>query len=286
MATVPGTLWTVAFSPDGDYLITTDNGGQVTLWEIAPDGQIEDRGPEYFDRFHYAGMTTGSSVAIVSGDGEWAVSGGSGQVFLWDLRPCPGCGEESHEQHRGLPACTPIQVLAVAEEYRDHSVTSVAVAPDRSWVAGATKEAITVWNAGTGKVIAAVRAQGPVTALAAAREAPYLASGDTHGTVLVWQAPDFSPQARFDGHGNVSTLQFAPGDQLLYSGGGGQIRAWDLTARRRMRRRRKADRPGESSCRRPVRGLRWRCGTEMYTSAILGQVTSSHVLMARAGFVS
>jgi WD40 repeat protein len=222
------TLWTVAFSPDGNYLITTDNGGQVKLWEIAPDGQIEDRGPEYFDRFHYAGMTTGSSVAIVSGDGEWAVSGGSGQVFLWDLRPCPGCGEESHEQHRGLPACTPIRVLAVAEKYRDHLVTSVAVAPDRSWVAGATQEAITVWNAGTGEVIATERAQGPVTALAAAREAPYLASGDTHGTVLVWQVPDLSLRARFDGHANVSTLQFAPGDQLLYSSGGGQIRAWDL----------------------------------------------------------
>ena len=225
----PGTLWTVAFGPDGDHLITTDNGGQVRLWEIAPDGQIEDRGPEYFDRFHYAGITTGSSVAIVSGDGEWAVSGGSGQVFLWNLRPCPGCGEESHEQHRGLPACTPIRVLAVAEEHRHQLVTSVAVAPDRSWVAGATKEAITVWNADTGEVIAALRARGPVTARAAAREAPYLASGDTHGTVLVWQVPDFSPRARFDGHGNVSTLQFAPGDQLLYSSGGGQIRAWDLT---------------------------------------------------------
>ena len=96
-------------------------------------------------------------------------------------------------------------------------------------MAGATKEAITVWNADTGEVIAALRARGPVTALAAAREAPYLASGDTHGTVLVWQVPDFSPRARFDGHGNVSTLQFAPGDQLLYSSGGGQIRAWDLT---------------------------------------------------------
>ena len=102
------------------------------LAPMKPQVYVDRRPAEYFDRFHYAGMTTGSSVAIVSGDGEWAVSGGSGRVFLWDLRRCPGCGEESHEQHRGLPACTPIRVLAVAEKYRDHLVTSVAVAPDRS----------------------------------------------------------------------------------------------------------------------------------------------------------
>ena len=75
-----------------------------------------------------------SSVAVASQGGDWVISGGSdGQVFLWSM-----------------PDGRPLQ------EFREPGSTGfidhVAVAPDRSWVAGAGRMTW-VWNTGTGELI-------------------------------------------------------------------------------------------------------------------------------------
>jgi len=209
-----GALWSIAIAPDGASLVTTGNDGRVKLWDARTGDRL--RGDD-FDAFPWYSLDDGhpsirkSSVAVISGDGEGVVSGGARQVLLWSMpdgRPLAAFNAE------------PYGVSGLIEH--------VAVAPDRSWVAGSSDRKIYVWNTETGELTTTLEARGTIMALAVTRDGSHLASGDSEGALFVWESQRFTLKARLHGHGGVRSLGFSPDGQLLYSGGGGDARAWEL----------------------------------------------------------
>ena len=149
--------------------------------------------------------------AVFSSDGKWVVSGGEHEsVFLWsgsDGKPLRTYGEHSDTNY-GL-------------------THHVAIAPDGSWVAGSADQCIYTWNTETGELIAALEAQNTIVALAIAPDGSRIAGGDVDGVLSVWKCPEFTLETRLNGHGKVRFLGFSPDSQVLYSGGGGEARAWE-----------------------------------------------------------
>ena len=210
-----GALWSIAFAPDGASLVTTGNDGRVKLWDARTGERLRgDDFHTFFPRYSLDDRLPtdlGSSVAVISGDGEWVVSGGARQVLLWSMpdgRPLAAFNAE------------PYGVSGLIEH--------VAVGPDRSWVAGSSERKIYVWNTETGDLTTTLEARGTVMALGVTRDGSHLASGDSEGALLVWESQRFTLTARLRGHGGVRSLGFSPDGQLLYSGGGGDARAWEL----------------------------------------------------------
>ena len=208
-------LYSVAFAPDGESFVTTGNDGRVKLWDARTGTRLRqddfDAFPLYsFDDDH---SRRGSVDAVFSDDGTCVVSGGQDErVFLWKM-----------------PEGSPFGAFS-ADGSSFGLIGHVAVSPGsgHSWVAGSTGQKIHVWDTDTGDLITTLEAQGTVGALAVAYDGSLLASGDSDGTLLVWESGRFTLKARLAGHAGVSFLGFSPDGQLLYSGGGGEARAWEL----------------------------------------------------------
>ena len=149
-------------------------------------------------------------MAIVSLDGR-VVCGSEERVIIWDL-----------------PGGTPGRVLPVGS-WTSGLIRSVAAAPDCSWVAGAIGQQVFAWR-GSAEPCTVIDAPASVQALAAAPDGSRLAAATYHGALLVWGSQDFSQQHHLEGHGRVNSLLFSRDGHVLYSGGGGDVRAWDLRA--------------------------------------------------------
>jgi WD40 repeat protein len=94
-------------------------------------------------------------------------------------------------------------------------------------VAGAIDQQVFVWR-DSAEPCAVIDAQASVQALAAAPDGSRLAAATYAGALLVWGSQDFSQQHHLEGHGGVNSLAFSPDGHVLYSAGGGDVRAWDL----------------------------------------------------------
>ena len=206
-----GGIWSVAFTRDGASLVTAGDSGRVKLWDAATGAQIRPGDVDFFPRFDRRNHESQACrVAIVSLDGR-VVCGSEERVIIWDL-----------------PDGTPGRVLPV-EPWARGLICSVAAAPDCSWVAGAIGQQVFVWR-DSAEPCAVIDAQASVQALAAAPDGSRLAAATYPGVLLVWGSQDFSQQHHLEGHGGVNSLAFSPDGDVLYSGGGGDARAWDLRA--------------------------------------------------------
>ena len=120
-------IWSVAYSPDGKYILSGDSGGKMTLWNASLGRPVKTVvGAEgLFDRRVQA-------VAF-SLDGEYALSGGSdNSVRLWNAKS-----------------------LAQIKKFTGHSsfagVSSVAFSPDGKYaITSGYDSMIKIWDLSTG----------------------------------------------------------------------------------------------------------------------------------------
>jgi eukaryotic-like serine/threonine-protein kinase len=229
------------FTADGNRLVLTDEGKNVTTWDVATRKAVHT--------FKHDGPARPIKTAL-SADGKWfACSGAAGELKVWDLE-------------KGIP----LRAFKVAEDQ-----PSLVFSPDgRRLAAGDRRGAIKVWDVATGGDRCAAQVKGSIAMLTfspdgkqlavecSGREVrlldaesghevsrPFssistrclqfssdgkrLATGLMDGTVKIW---DQSGQETLTlkGHaGPVSGLAFSPDGHRLISAGSMTVRIWDGT---------------------------------------------------------
>jgi hypothetical protein len=115
-------------------------------------------------------------------------------------------------------------------------VTSVAVAPDGTWLAsGSDDKTVRIWDAATGQQRTVLTGHtGGVTALAIAPDGTWLASGSEDKTVRIWDAATGQQRTVLTGPiSGVTALAIAPdGTWLAIALLDGTVRQWLLTVSR------------------------------------------------------
>ena len=201
-----GTIDSIAFSPDGSRIVSTDDKGTLYFWDAATGAQLGIH--------KYARLSRINSIAF-SPDGRKIVNGGDdGLVGLFNAST-------------GAPLGAPL---------RGHkgAVEGVAFSRDGSRiVSGGEDGTVRLWNANTGNSVGMPLSghEDKVTSVAFSPDGGRVVSGSWDGTLRLWNANTGTPigaplQA---GTGKVLSVAFSPdGDRIVSSKGfDGSVRLWD-----------------------------------------------------------
>jgi WD40 repeat protein len=191
----------VAFSPDGQRIVTTGGNRELRLWD--------SNGKAIGSPFK--GPVNGVTSVAFSPDRQRIVTGGDdGTLRLWDSNG-----------------------KAIGSPLKGHQggVTSVAFSPDRQRiVTGGDDGSLRLWDS-NGKAIGSLL-KGPVhgvTSVAFSRDGQRIVSGRGDGIIRLWDSNGKAIGSPLKGHqGDVTSVAFSLDGQRIVSGGrDGMIRLWD-----------------------------------------------------------
>ncbi len=199
-----GTLFAVAFSPDGKLLATGGSDGVVRCWEVTSGREI------LTCKDHSSWVR---SVAF-SPDGKTLASGSDDQtVKLWDC-------------HSG-------ECLQTLQGHSDW-VPSVAFSPDGQTLAsGSGDRTIKLWDFHSGECIQTwQRHSNWVCSVAFSPDGKTLASGSGDRTIKLWDSHSGEYLQTWHGHSDwVRSVAFSPDGQTLASGGDDKtVKLWDYNS--------------------------------------------------------
>lgn len=246
---IGGTVYTVAFSPDGGTLMAAGLDGVVRLWDTTGRS-----GPVLIAQL--VGPTGTVQSAAFSPDGHTLVAGDEdGVVWRWDVtgpRAATGPGQRLTGPTRRVhsvafdPAGTTLAATGAdgmvwrwnmtdplrplpEEPLTDSAsfVNSVAFSPDgHQLAAGGSDGSVRLWDLERDEVVTSLPHPQPVTALAFAPNGHTLVTGAADSVTRLWHLPG---PVLTEPAGRVFTVAFSPsGQTLAASGSDATVRMWDI----------------------------------------------------------
>ncbi len=193
-----GTVWSVAFSPDGKHAVTADDDHSALIWNVAT-GAMERALNGHTDRvWHAAFSPDGTRIVTASNDNT---------ARLWDAAT-------------GAP-------LAVLSGHRD-AVTFAAFSSDNALILTASDDnTARLWDARTGSSVTVFTGhEGLVMFAALSPDGKRVVTASTDKTARIWDAATGRELVVLRGHDDfVTTAPFSPdGERVLTT-------SWDKTAR-------------------------------------------------------
>jgi WD40 repeat protein len=239
----------LAFTPDGNILVTGEGGGKVRLWEA-------DTGRELAALDHQGQAVTAAALAA---GGTRLVTGSAGRVLrLWDAA-------SRRELSRFTVHVTPVSLALSPDGQRavfagrdkiayvldaatgrelaslkGHTdvIQCVAFSPDGSAVVTASKDqSVRLWDTATGREVRTFSGHTAWALTAAfSPDGKKIASGDSDYAARLWDAATGRELAVFKGHTNVvGAAAFSPdGARLATAGDDRTVKLWDVAAGREM----------------------------------------------------
>ncbi|WP_433830421.1 hypothetical protein ACQP2E_10820 [Actinoplanes sp. CA-015351] len=241
-----GTVYTVAFSPDGRTLVAAGSEGALHRWDITDTTRAVPLPPltgPSATVYSVAYSPDGRTIAAGSADGRiWRWSGGT-------ALPSLETGETTRLPVTSIAFSPDGRVLAAGQgaEVRlwpaaggapvtlaghEGDVTAVAFSPDsRTIASGSRDQTVRLWNITDPARPAARLAPlaGPsswINAVAFSKDGTIVAAAASDRTISSWEAGTGAPAATLTGPAQLTSIAFGAGDSVVAGSGDATVRVW------------------------------------------------------------
>jgi len=194
-------IWSIAFSPDGQRIISGSSDKTVKVWDAATGAEI----------MTLRGHKLGVADVAFSPDGKRIVSGSNDETIkVWDVS-------------------TGTELMTLVGH--ENEVWSVAFSPDGMHIISISEDkTIRVWDAATGEELMILRAPCGRRVIFSP-DSKRIVLGSSDGAIKVWDASTGAEVMTLRGHSDfVRSVAFSPDGKRIVSGSLGDtaIKVWDL----------------------------------------------------------
>jgi WD40 repeat protein len=247
-----GDGFSVAWSPDGWFALSSTSDDSLGLWEVASGRCLRT----------FEGHTDGVSSVAWSPDGRFALSGSEDNTLrLWEVSS--GLCLRTFEGHTDIVtsvAFSPdgcftlsgsldktVRLWEVSSgrclrAFQGHSdgVWSVAWSPDgRLTLCGSSDETLRLWEVSSGRCLRAFQGHTSlVTSVAFSPDGRFALSASMDKTLRLWEVSSGRCVRSFEGHTDiVCSVTFSPDGRYALSGSGEDrtLRLWEVSSGRCLR---------------------------------------------------
>lgn len=197
-----GSAYAIAFSPDGETLVSGGGDNRVRLWDVRT-GEL---------KCLLEGHGDDVNSVVFSPDGKTLASGSrDGTIHLWDVR----IGRR-------------LAVLRGSARFPEE-VEAIAFSPDGTTLASATADQVWLWDISTRQIKKILEGHvTPVTKVAFSPDGKTIASVSWDYTLRLWDASTGKLRKIFGKHTNsVNTVAFSPDGKTIASASRGLIYLWN-----------------------------------------------------------